>query len=87
MRSNEAVTSSGSGALRTNPDGMKLDNENIHDLPGSVTIIHKDEELPYQVGNKFGAITMGGTSPQVDKQGMEIMGESGIGATGRDING
>jgi hypothetical protein len=29
---------------------------------------------------------MGGKIPQTDKNGMKIMGESGAGATGRDIN-
>ena len=83
-RANEAVTPNGSGALRTNPDGMKLDNENIHDLPGTVSITHKVEELPYEgktVGGEYA------DSPQTDAQGMKIMGDSGAGSTGRDING
>jgi hypothetical protein len=82
-RSNEEITESGSGALKTNPDGMKLDNENIHDLPGSVSIVRKIEELPQSNG---GSVPMGGKIPQTDKNGMKIMGESGAGATGRDIN-
>lgn len=84
-RSNEEITVNGTGALKTNPDGMKLDNENIYDLPGTVTIVHKMEEMPY--AGKDIPNLHDEDSPQVDKQGMKIMGESGAGATGRDING
>lgn len=49
---------------------------------GTATVVHKQEELAY-TGH---AVPMGGAIPQTDKQGMKIMGESGIGATGNDIN-
>lgn len=86
-RSNEEITANGSGALKTNPDGMKLDNENIHDIPGSVTIVHKVEEMPYETASGFHPVTTDAYAPQTDKQGMGIMGSSGAGSTGRDING
>ena len=66
-RSNEEITESGSGALKTNPDKMKLDNENINDLPGSVSIVYKMEELPQSNG---GSVPMDGNIPQTDKNGM-----------------
>jgi len=54
---------------------------------GTATIIHKDEELPF-LGNRNGqGVTGGADAPQTDSNGMKIMGTSGAGATGRDING
>lgn len=74
-RSNEAVTPNGSGALRTNPDGMRLDNENIHDLPGTVNIIHKDEELPMGTTARSKAPGDGTTMMSVDG-GMKVEGDA-----------
>ena len=51
-------------------------------LPTTSTV-NKIEEMPYEGKS----VPMGGTSPKTDKQGMKIMGESGAGATGKDING
>ena len=50
---------------------------------GTATVIHKNEEMPYE-GKP---VSYGETSPQTDKQGMKLMGESGAGSTGLDING
>lgn len=89
MRTNETVSESGASAAHNNPDGMSIGYdtevgpEATHHALGTATVIHKDEELPY-AGKP---ITYGANSPQVDKEGMEIMGESGAGATGKDING
>lgn len=86
MRLNEAVTGSGDKYAndgRVPNDGIKVDGAGSL---GTASIIHKDEEMPYEVGNKFGAVPMDGAIPQTDKQGMKIMGESGAGETGNDIN-
>lgn len=75
-RSNERV----SGADTNDTDNMKIDGAGSL---GSATIVTKIEELPNTTGKPA---PMGGAIPQTDKQGMKIMGESGAGATGRDIN-
>lgn len=59
-----------------------MDQISNGNLP-TTTTVNKMEELPY-TGKP---IDMGQISPQTDKQGMKIMGETGAGATGRDING
>jgi len=61
-------------------DSMKIDGAGSL---GTASTIHKNEELPQSVG---GSVPMGGKIPQTDKNGMKIMGDSGAGATGRDIN-
>jgi hypothetical protein len=86
MRPNEAVTGSGDKYAndgRVPNDGIKVDGAGSL---GTASITHKIEEMPYVVGNGFGSVPMDGGIPQTDKEGMKIMGESGAGATGNDIN-
>jgi hypothetical protein len=86
MRSNETVTADGSSANHNNPDMMDLGrgDDDVHFVDGSkvstlgtATVIHKDEEMPYDssVSSARGNGTIGGPT-DVDSHGMKLEGDS-----------